>query len=142
MLIAFFIFGYILPKITKLGIETIKIIKLGLPISYLSLLIIIILGKDAGALFFTIYILTSIVLTLTKPAVALSFPTRIAGTSLTSFNLLIFVGTFIMQWGIGLGIDISKYFGFTEVISFQISFSLYLMICIISYLFFLYKNTK
>ncbi len=142
MLIAFFIFGYILPKITKLGIETIKIIKLGLPISYLSLLIIIILGKDAGALFFTIYILTSIVLTLTQPAVALSFPTRIAGTSLTSFNLLIFVGTFIMQWGIGLGIDISKYFGFTEVISFQISFSLYLMICIISYLFFLYKNTK
>ena len=142
MLIAFFIFGYILPKITKLGIETIKIIKLGLPISYLSLLIIIILGKDAGALFFTIYILTSIVLTLTQPAVALSFPTRIAGTSLTSFNLLIFVGTFIMQWGIGLGIDISKYFGFTEVISFQISFSLYLMICIISYLFFLYKNTR
>ena len=142
MLIAFFIFGYILPKITKLGIETIKIIKLGLPISYLSLLIIIILGEDAGALFFTIYILTSIVLTLTQPAVALSFPTRIAGTSLTSFNLLIFVGTFIMQWGIGLGIDISKYFGFTEVISFQISFSLYLMICIISYLFFLYKNTK
>ena len=131
MLIAFFIFGYILPKITKLGIETIKIIKLGLPISYLSLLIIIILGEDAGALFFTIYILTSIVLTLTQPAVALSFPTRIAGTSLTSFNLLIFVGTFIMQWGIGLGIDISKYFGFTEVISFQISFSLYLMICII-----------
>ena len=142
MLIAFFIFGYILPKITKLGIETIKIIKLGLPISYLSLLIIIILGEDAGALFFTIYILTSIVLTLTQPAVALSFPTRIAGTSLTSFNLLIFVGTFIMQWGIGLGIDISKYFGFTEVISFQISFSLYLIICIISYLFFLYKNTR
>ena len=142
MLIAFFIFGYILPKITKLGIETIKIIKLGLPISYLSLLIIIILGKDAGALFFTIYILTSIVLTLTQPAVALSFPTRIAGTSLTSFNLLIFVGTFIMQWGIGLGIDISKYLGFTEVISFQISFSLYLIICIISYLFFLYKNTR
>ena len=41
MLVAFFIFGYILPKITKLGIESMKLMKLGLPISYLSLIIII-----------------------------------------------------------------------------------------------------
>jgi len=142
MLIAFFIFGYILPKITKLGFETMKIMKIGLPISYLSLLMIIFLGNNAGALFFTIYLLTSIVLTLTQPAVALSFPTKIAGTSLTSFNLLIFVGTFIMQWGIGVAIDISKYLGFSETKSFQIAFSLYLIICVISYLYFLYKNKK
>jgi len=142
MLIAFFIFGYILPKITKLGFETMKIMKIGLPISYLSLLMIIFLGNNAGALFFTIYLLTSIVLTLTQPAVALSFPTKIAGTSLTSFNLLIFVGTFIMQWSIGIAIDISKYLGFSETKSFQIAFSLYLIICVISYLYFLYKNKK
>ena len=142
MLIAFFIFGYILPKITKLGFETMKIMKIGLPISYLSLLMIIFLGNNAGALFFTIYLLTSIVLTLTQPAVALSFPTKIAGTSLTSFNLLIFVGTFIMQWGIGVAIDISEYLGFSETKSFQIAFSLYLIICVISYLYFLYKNKK
>ena len=142
MLIAFFIFGYILPKITKLGFETMKIMKIGLPISYVSLLMIIFLGNNAGALFFTIYLLTSIVLTLTQPAVALSFPTKIAGTSLTSFNLLIFVGTFIMQWSIGIAIDISKYLGFSETKSFQIAFSLYLIICVISYLYFLYKNKK
>ncbi len=142
MLIAFFIFGYILPKVSKLGFETMKIMKIGLPISYLALLMIIFLGNNAGALFFTIYLLTSIVLTLTQPAVALSFPTKIAGTSLTSFNLLIFVGTFIMQWGIGVAIDISEYLGFSETKSFQIAFSLYLIICVISYLYFLYKNKK
>ena len=111
MLIAFFIFGYILPKITKFGLDTMKIMKFGLPISYLSLLTIIISGENAGALHFIIYILTSIVLTLTQPAVALSFPTSLAGKSLTSFNLLIFVGTFIMQWGIGLIIDLSQFLG-------------------------------
>ena len=140
MLFAFFVFGYILPKITKLGIESIKLIKLGLPISYLSLLVIIILGENAGALHFTIYILTSIFLTLTQPAVALSFPTSIAGKSLTSFNLLIFVGTFIMQWGIGLIIDFCKFLGKEEVQSFKISFTVYLIICILSYLYFLMKN--
>ena len=140
MLFAFFIFGYILPKITKLGIESMKLMKLGLPISYLSLLVIIILGENAGALHFTVYILTSIVLTLTQPAVALSFPTSLAGKSLTSFNLLIFVGTFIMQWGIGLVIDFCQLLGKEEVQSFKISFSVYLMICIFSYMYFMLKN--
>ena len=140
MLIAFFIFGYILPKITKLGIEPMKLMKIGLPISYLSLLVIIILGEKAGALHFTIYVLTSIFLTLTQPAVALSFPTNLAGKSLTSFNLLIFVGTFIMQWGIGLIIDFCQFLGREEVQSFKISFTVYLIICILSYLYFLMNN--
>ncbi len=140
MLFAFFIFGYILPKITKLGFKTMKLIKFGLPISYLSLFIIIISGENAGAIHFTIYLLTSIVLTLTQPAVALSFPTSLAGKSLTSFNLLIFVGTFIMQWGIGLVIDFCQFLGKEEVQSFKISFTVYLIICILSYLYFLMKN--
>ena len=140
MLIAFFIFGYILPKITKLGFESMQLMKFGLPISYLSLLVIIISGENAGAIHFTLYILTSIVLTLAQPAVALSFPTSLAGKSLTSFNLLIFVGTFIMQWGIGLIIDLSQFFGKGEIQSFQISFFVYLVICIFSYLYFLLNN--
>ena len=63
-----------------------RLMKIGLPVSYLALLAIIILGENAGAIHFTIYLLTSIVLTLTQPAVALSFPTNLAGKSLTSFN--------------------------------------------------------
>jgi len=140
MLLAFFIFGYILPKITKIGFESMKLMKVGLPISYLSLLVIIISGENAGAVHFTIYLLTSIVLTLTQPAVALSFPTSLAGKSLTSFNLLIFVGTFIMQWGIGLIIDLCQFLGKEEVQSFKISFFVYLIICIFSYSYFVMKN--
>ena len=140
MLIAFFIFGYILPKITKLGLKSMRLMKIGLPVSYISLFVIIISGESAGAIHFTIYILSSIVLTLTQPAVALSFPTSLAGKSLTSFNLLIFVGTFVMQWGIGLVIDLSQFFGKGEIQSFQISFFVYMLICIFSYLFFLLNN--
>jgi len=140
MLIAFFVWGYILPKITKFGLETMKLMKFGLPISYLFLLVIIISGENAGAIHFTIYILTSIVLTLTQPAIALSFPASLAGKSLTSFNLLIFLGTFIMQWGIGLVIDMCRFLGKGEIQSFQISFFIYLLICIFSYLYFIFNN--
>tara|TARA_B100001146_G_C16125322_1_gene409880 strand:- start:292 stop:1152 length:861 start_codon:yes stop_codon:yes gene_type:complete len=140
MLIAFFVWGYILPKINNLGIGTIKLMKFGLPISYLSLLVIIVSGENAGAMHFIIYIFTSIVLSLTQPAVAMRFPASLAGKSLTSFNLLIFLGTFIMQWGIGLIIDLSQFFGHGEIPSFQISFSIYLVICVLCYLYFILNN--
>ena len=107
---------------------------------YKRQLIIVISGENAGAIHFIIYIFTSIVLSLTQPAVAMRFPTSLAGKSLTSFNLLIFLGTFIMQWGIGLIIDLSKSFGFGEIPSFQISFSVYLATCVLSYLYFILNN--
>ena len=103
-------------------------------------MIIIISGENAGAIHFIIYIFTSIVLTLTQPAVAMRFPTSLAGKSLTSFNLLIFLGTFIMQWGIGLIIDLSQFLGRGEIQSFQISFFVYFLICIVSYLYFIYNS--
>ena len=140
MLIAFFVWGYILPKINNLGMDTMKLMKFGLPISYLSLLIIIVSGESAGTTHFIVYIFTSIVLTLTQPAVAMRFPTSLAGKSLTSFNLLIFLGTFIMQWGIGLVIDLCKFFGNNEIQSFQISFAVYLVICVFCYLYFILNN--
>ena len=140
MLLAYFIWGYILPKVSKIGLNTMRLIKFGLPISYISLLIIILLGKSAGAVYFTIYILTSIVISLTQPAIALSFPRNLAGKSLTSFNVLLFSGTFFMQWGIGLVIDYCKYLGFEQIKSYQISFSVFLIICIFSYLYFIMKN--
>ena len=139
-LIGFFLWGYFLPKISKYGLNSFKLMKFGLPISYLVLLSIIIKGSNAGAFLFTTYILTSIVLTVVQPAVGLSFPKRLAGKSLTSYNLVIFLGTFIMQWGMGLIIDFSHSMGKSEILSFQISFFVYFMLCIFSYIFFILKN--
>ena len=139
-LIGFFVWGYILPKISKYGLNSFKLMKFGLPISYLVFLSIIMIGSKAGAFLLTIYILTSIVLTLSQPAVALSFPKHLAGKSLSSFNFVIFLGTFTMQWGMGLIIDLSKSLGKSEIASFQISFFVYLLICIFSYLYFIFNN--
>ena len=139
-LIGFFVWGYILPKISTYDLNSFKLMKFGLPISYLVFLSIIMIGSKAGAFLLTIYILTSIVLTLSQPAVALSFPKHLAGKSLTSFNFVIFLGTFTMQWGMGLIIDLSKSLGKSEIVSFQISFFVYLLCCIFSYLYFIFNN--
>ena len=140
MLFAFMFWGYILPKLSSLGIDSIKIVKIGLPISYIILFCIIIMGQKAGATMFTFYILSSIVLSLTQPALALSFPQNLAGKSLTSLNVFIHSGTFFVQWSIGLLIDLSRKMGADTITSYKISFSIFLFLCILSYLFFIYFN--
>ena len=140
MLIAYFVWGYILPKITDYGISSVKLIKIGLPVSYLIFFLIIYFGKNAGSSLFALYILTSIVISLTQPAVALNFPKALAGKSLTSLNVFLFSGTFFMQWGIGLIIDLCILKNFDILTSYRISFSVFLILCILSYLFFIYYN--
>mgnify|MGYP001412761469 FL=1 len=142
MLASYFLWGYILPKLSDYGISSIKLIKFGLPISYFVFFLIIFLGTKAGALLFAIYIMTSIVISLTQPAIALNFSQSLAGKSLTSYNVFIHSGTFFMQWGIGLFIDLFNSKGFNILSSYRISFSIYLILCILSYIFFIYLNKK
>ena len=140
MLFSFLIWGYFLPKLSSTGIDSMRIVKFTLPVSYIILFLIVIMGDKAGATMFTLYILSSIVISLTQPAIALNFPTKLAGKSLTSFNVFLFSGTFFVQWIIGLIIDFSRNLGATITMSYQISFSIFLFLCILSYLFFLILN--
>ena len=142
MLISFFLWGYALPKLSTRGFGTMKLLKLGLPISFFVLFIIILLGSKAGSIHWTIYILSTISLSLTQPAVALAFPKHLAGKAFPSYNLILFIGIFAMQWGIGLIIDLVKYLGFSEIFAFQVSFFVFLVFCILSYFYFIYCNRK
>ncbi len=142
MLVSFFMWGYFLPKISDMGFSSIRILKLGLPISFFVMLVIILLGPKAGTFYITIFILSSIFLSVTQPAVGLSFSGYSAGKALTSFNLLIFTGTFVMQWLMGFVIDITKGFGYSEIVAFKSAFSTFLILSLISYLFFLLINKK
>jgi len=142
MLFSFLIWGYFLPKINEIGFSAPKILKLGLPVSFIIMFLIIILGNKAGALYLTLFILSSIFLSVTQPAVGLSFSSHLAGKALTSFNLLIFSGTFIMQWLIGLVIDYVKILGYSEVTGFKSAFSVFLFLSIVSYAFFINLNKK
>ena len=142
MLFSFFIWGYFLPKINDKGFSAIKILKLGLPVSFIVMLIIITFGNKAGAALLTLFVLSSIFLSVTQPAVGLSFPSYLAGKALTSFNLLIFSGTFLMQWLIGFVIDYVKMQGHSEILGFKVAFSVFLFLSLVSYLFFLILNKK
>lgn len=142
MLFGYLFWGYINPKLLKLGYHANRLLFIGVPFTFVFLALIVYLGPQAGALLWTAYCLCCVVLSVTQPAVGLSFPTHLAGKALTSHNLLFFVGIFILQWGIGLIIDYTKKLGYSEVFAFQVAIFCLLLLNIFSYLFFIFKNRK
>ena len=74
---------------------------------------------------------------LAQPAVAMAFPAALAGRALSAYNLVIFLGVFVVQWGVGLAVDAFKGFGLGEIASFQCAMAVFLLCCLASYGYFL-----
>ena len=139
MLISFLVWGYFVPKFSKNVNDAIRLLKIGAPINLFVLIIIIYLGSKAGSIHWALFIVSSIFLSLTQPAVGMAFSLSNAGKALTSFNLLIFIGAFFIQWIIGLIIDAGIAFNLSEIDSFKLAMTFVLITSLISYLFFLMK---
>lgn len=140
MMIGFLGLGLFVPYLYKKGFSINKIIAYSLPFSFFALLNLILSGTNSGTFYLTLFLMFSISSTLGQPAVGMHFSKEVAGKALSAFNLLIFTGAFVTQWGIGLIIDLVKSFGYSEIIAFQTSFAVLLCCCITSYIFFLSKN--
>lgn len=140
MLISFLFWGYFIPKISKNVKDAIRLLKFGAPLNLIVLAIIIYLGPDAGALHWSLFVVASIFLSLSQPAVGMAFSLTNAGKALTSFNLLLFVGAFFIQWMIGIIIDFGINLNFSVIISFKFAMIFVLVSSLISYLYFLFKN--
>lgn len=97
----------------------------------------IVLAEHATWPFWAVFCVLSTFVSLSQPAVALAFPASMAGRALSAFNLVIFAGVFVVQWGIGLLIDLFAALGWVGVQSFQGAMAVYLMICIACYAYFL-----
>ena len=75
-----------------------------------------------------------------QPAVGLAFPAGLAGRALSAYNLVIFLGAFSIQWGIGLAIDALRAQGWSTVAAYRGGFSLLLGCCVVAYVWFLRRR--
>ena len=137
MLVTFWTWGMVNPALVKRGLSAQRLIALGLPLSFVVLAINIVLAEGTGWLGWALYCVTSTFVSLSQPAVALAFVPALAGRALSAFNLVIFSGVFVVQWGIGLLVDAFQRVGWSVTASFQAAFVVYLLCCVLAYLYFL-----
>ena len=142
LLISFLSWGYLVPKISKNVSDAIRLLKFGAPLNLIVLAFIIYLGPKAGAYHWAFFAVSSVFLSLTQPAVGMAFSLSNAGKALTSFNLLLFIGAFALQWIIGVIIDLTMNLGYSEISGFRFAMIFFLLTSLFSYLFFLIRNYK
>ena len=142
LLFSFLTWGYFVPKFSKNVSDAIRLLKFGAPLNLIVLAFIIYLGPKAGALHWAFFAVSSVFLSLSQPAVGMAFSLSNAGKALTSFNLLLFIGAFALQWIIGVIIDLTMNLGFSEILGFRFAMIFFLLTSFFSYLFFLIKNYK
>jgi predicted MFS family arabinose efflux permease len=152
MLLAFWLWGGINPWLFRKNISSDRLMLLGLPISFTILAIIIIANNsintwDVGvniyvSVAWALYCVSCTFISLSQPAIALAFPAELAGRALSAYNLVIFAGVFVVQWGIGLMVDGFKALGWSEVAAFQGAFGVFLLCNVASYAYFVVTRPK
>ena len=139
MLCTFWSWGLANPWLARHGIHAGRLLHWGLPASFLLLAIIIVAPARFPAwtgVLLVLYCMACSFVTPSQPAVGMAFAPEAAGRALSAYNLVIFVGVFVIQWGIGLMIDGFAWLGASPGLSFQLAFAVFLSCCIGSYLHF------
>ena len=137
MLMTFWSWGLLNPYLARRGWRATRLIAWGVPLSLTALAFNIVLGAGCGWAGWALFCIASSVLGLAQPAVGMAFRPSLAGRALSGYNLIIFSGVFVVQWGIGLLVDGFAERGMGTVASFQAAMSVLLCCCVASYIYFL-----
>lgn len=136
MLVAFWGWGMLAPRLISRGWSAERLITWGVPLSLLALAVNIAGASGTGWVGWAVFCVTSSVLGLAQPAIGMAFNPSLVGRALSAYNLMIFAGVFVVQWGIGLLIDAFKAVGVSEIASFQAAMGVFLCCAIASYAWF------
>jgi predicted MFS family arabinose efflux permease len=126
MLATFWSWGMVNPWLLRRGLDANSLMAWGLPSSLLVLAGIVVLGPQAGAGAWALFCVCSTFVSLSLPALAMTFPQALAGRALSAYNLVIFLGVFVVQWGVGLAVDGFAAAGLGTVAAYQSGMALFL----------------
>ena len=140
MLCTFWAWGWVMPWLTRRGIGVDQLVARGQPLGFVLLLTIIFLGPAAGDWAFALLALYCMSLTsasMAQASIGMRFEASVAGRAMSLFNLVIFLGVFVMQWGIGLLVDLFRLMGWTEVAAFRGAMGILLVATVAAYTHFM-----
>ncbi len=140
MLCTFWTWGMAGPTLARRGLHADSLITWGMPSSFLVLALIIAAPAataPAAGVLLALYCLCCSFVTTALPALGMAFTAELAGRALTAFNLVVFLGVFVIQWSIGLMIDALMSLGWAEPSAYRMAFGVFLAGGIAAYLHFI-----
>lgn len=142
MLGTFLAWGLVTPALYARGWTAPRLVARCAPVSLLLLFAIAIAGPAAGAGTWAAFCASSTVVSLSQPAIGQAFPATLAGRALSAYNLAIFLGVFMIQWGMGWAIDVGQAWGAGVKESYQVAVGLLATMCAAAYAWFLWSGRQ
>ena len=142
MLLSFMAWGSIVPRLYARGWTAQRLIRHGAPVSLVALMLAVLLGADATAWVWVLFCAGSSVVALSQPAIGQAFRAELAGRALSAYNLVVFLGVFVVQWGIGLIIDLLRANGWSTLSAYRGAVALLAGCCTASYVWFLRRDER
>jgi len=136
MVIAYALIGLLATRLARHGIGPIYLLAFGMAGSLLTLLPIITQAIGQHYLLWILYGTFSSFGTLAYSLTSAGFPIALSGRANTTFNLMVFLGAFGLQWGLGVMIDGLQAFGVGSLAAHRGAFSALAALQACSYLWF------
>lgn len=142
MLIAYLLIGLLATGLARRGIKPLMLLAAGLGLSLLTLALIVTQAIEHTYLLWIAYGSFSSFGTLAYSQAAAGFAVALSGRANTAFNLMVFVGAFGVQWGLGLLIDLLQAQGQTAAMAHRNALLALLGAQLAAYLWFLLAGRR
>lgn len=137
LIAAYVIMSVVSPKLIRSGYNLSLQSKIGF-FWMLASMIGILAWRDQQAWWLWVVMAAGIpAIILMQTQTGMMFPRAVAGRVLTTFNLIMFTGAFVMQWGIGLAVDLFMFYGQSRDQSLWLALVVLLCLQVISVIWFL-----
>jgi predicted MFS family arabinose efflux permease len=137
LLLAYLFNTWVLPKLARRGIDTMR---------YMTWMVGMSMIMQAGAYFWQtslvwvwwyLFAITCASFVLAQSIIVLYFPKNYSGRVSTTYNLTLFIGAFIVQWGIGHMLDLGIALGWNKTSAYDLALAVFLAIQILGFIWFL-----
>lgn len=142
MLLTFLAWGAAMPRLVARGWDAMRLMRWGVPGSLVLLAGILLWPSAAGAWAWAAWCVSCTFISLSQPAIGQAFAPALAGRALSAYNLVIFLGVFVVQWGVGLLVDLALARGASEREAFGLAFGTLGAMAALSYVWFVWPRRQ
>lgn len=128
LLLSYLALGWAGPRLVARGLNAHRLIGIGVGGIVLAQVAMLLTSSEHGWLLWLLLAVCVPVTTLVQSQVALAFPASLAGRANTAYNLQLFIGASVAQWGMGLLTDAFKLHGATASGAFRAALAILIVL--------------
>ncbi len=136
LLAGYLLLGWLAPRRARDPVESARLVMVGAGLTLVLQAAIVAWTAPAAWLLWPLLALCASTLSLILSTLSLSFPAAVAGRANTTYNLLVFGGSFLIQWGLGVAIDLFREAGLPQGDAFRAALGGLLGLQLVGYLWY------